>query len=250
MPNRYQRDEIIRIALDQAQLPNLTVHDMPQGVVQADAYSVQWLQDILDFWYHMVPFSASVTSVALNVTANQSYVILPSDFILDVRNGYMVQTVVADAASYRRTVRVPLQQFLNRQLYYQHSSNADIAYPAFYCVQGVNVATGQQLLQLAPTPTVSTLAVLWYYQLPAILESDSKPRFPNDYVCIEYVRVRAREWAGVYEPGTAQKFCEKIVSGMKAAGLMNEPENDETPFDTLVYSKGYNYNSYAWMGRQ
>lgn len=249
MPNRYCRDEIIRIALDMAQLPNLTVHDCPHGVVQQDAYSVQWLQDILDFWYHMVPFSASVLSASLNVTANQSYVTLPSDFILDVRNGYIVQCTVNDAASYRRTVRLPLQKFISYQLSHRNRQQTDIQYPNYYCVQG-SATNGQQLLQLTPTPTISTLGTLWYYQLPAALDSNSKPKFPNDYVCLEYVRIRAREWAGVYEPGTAQKFCEKIVGGMKAAGMMNEPEDDEIPFDSLVYGHGGFSNSYSWMGRQ
>lgn len=250
MPNRYCRDELIRIALDMAQLPNITAHDCPHGVVQSDAFSVQWLQDILDFWYHMVPFSAAVTSVSLNVTANVGYVTLPSDFILDVRNGYLVQTVVSDARSYGRTVRLPLQKFISHQLYFQTPGLIQsVDYPRFYCVQGVNV-DGQQLLQLTPTPTVSTLATLWYYQLPTALQSADKPRFPNDYVCIEYLRIRAKEWAGVYEPGTAQRFCDKIVGGMKAAGLMNEPEDDEIPFDTLVYSRGYGSRGFSWMGRQ
>jgi hypothetical protein len=248
MPNRYSRDELIVKALDMAQLPNLKVHDAPNGVVQADAHSVQWLQDILDFWYHMVPFSAAVTTVQLNVTANQSFVVLPSDFILDVRNGYLVQTVVNDVASYSRAIRLPVQKLISYQILYQHQPGQEIKYPRYYCVQGVD-NTGRQLMQLTPIPTISTLAVLWYYQLPPLLESNSKPRFPNDYVCIEYVRIRAREWAGVYEPGTAQRFCDKIVAGMKSAGLMNEPEDDEIPFDSQVYrAGGSRYNSYSWMG--
>jgi hypothetical protein len=249
MPSRYTRDELIRIALDQAQLPNLSIHDCPQGVVQPDAYSVQWFQDILDFWYHMMPFSAAVVNVALPVIANQSYITLPADFILDVRNGYVVQTVQGDAQSYRRVTRLPLQKFISYQLGYQNRTPQDIKYPRLYCVQGSD-ADGNQLMQLTPTPTLSTLATLWYYQLPAALDSNSKPKFPNDYVCIEYVKIRAKEWAGVYEPGTAQRFCDKIVSGYKAAGLMNEPEDDEIPFDTLVYSRGYTQYGSGWMGPQ
>ena len=251
MPNRYARDELIAIALNMLQLPNLEVHDMPDGIVQQDAFCIQWLQDILDFWYHMVPFSATVVSATLNCTANQSYVTLPADFILDVRNGYLIQTVPGDSLSLRRITRVPLQKFINRQLLSQRST--DVKYPLFYSVIGDdnNMATQQQLMQVAPTPTISTIGKLWYYKLPAVLQSNEKPKFPNDYVCVEYLRIRALEWAHIAQPGTAQRFCDKIVAGMKANGLMNEPEDDEIPFDELTYHKrGFLGNStYAWMGQ-
>lgn len=252
MPNRYARDQLIKIALDMAQLPNLEVHDAPNGVVQSDAYSIQWLQDIIDFWYHMVPFSATVTAATLNATANQDYINLPSDFILDVRNGYLVRTVVGDSKSLRRCHRLPLQKFINRKLTRQRSSD-NVIFPVFYCVQGQDSTTKVQRLQITPTPTVATVGQMYYYQLPAILTADAKPNFPNDYVCIEYIRIRALEWARVYEPGTAHKFCDKIVAGMKAAGLMNEPEDDEIPMDELVYHKGIDglySNTYVWMGPQ
>lgn len=235
-----------------AQLPNLTVHDIPNNVVQGDAFAIQWLQDILDFWYHMVPFSATVKTTVLNAVANQGYIVLPSDFILDVRNGYTVQKTAGDATSKRRVIRVPLQKFINRRLFYQTTTTAD--YPYFYCIQGDDgiVATQQQHMQITPTPDISTVGELWYYALPAILNSDQKPKFPNDYVCTEYIRIRALEWARIYEPGTAHKFCDRIVAGMKAAGLMNEPEDDEIPFDDLTFRKrdgrGLYSTTYAWMG--
>ena len=248
MPNRYVRDELIGIALDQAVLPNLKIHDMPDGVVQPDAYSIQWLQDILDFWYHMVPFSATVDYVTLNAVANQDYILLPTDFILDVRNGYVVETVPGDTTSLRRRERVSLQKFINRQLYHQKTTSA--TYPSFYCIVGDDATTQQQKLKITPTPSMATQGKLWYYKLPTKLNSNDKPKFPNDYVCIEYVRIRAKEWANIFEPGTAQKFCDKIVAGMKAAGLMNEPEDDEIPMDTLYYHKSRGeFATYAWMGQ-
>src|SRR6267143_459704 len=99
MPNRYNRDELIKIALNMANLPNLNIHDMPDGVVQQDAHCIQWLQDILDFWYHMVPFSSAVTVTTLTCLANTSTMQLPDDFILDVRNGYLVPTIQDDMTS-------------------------------------------------------------------------------------------------------------------------------------------------------
>jgi len=249
MPNRYTRDELINIALNMAQLPNLDQHDIPGGVVQPDAFSVQWLQDILDFWYHMVPFSATVDRVSLTATAQSDTVVLPGDFILDVRNGYLVQTVPGNSLSLRRRKRMPLQKFISRQLRYQTAANVD--YPLFYCVQGVDPTTGYQTMKITPTPQIATVGQLWYYKLPAALTSSAVPHFPNDYVCLEYIRIRALEWARLYDPGTAQKFCEKIVAGMKSAGLMNEPEDDEIPFDDDVYVRQQSYENhatYAWMG--
>ena len=250
MPNRYARDELITIALNMAQLPNLDQHDIPGGVVQPDAFSVQWLQDILDFWYHMVPFSAAVDKVSLTATANSDTIVLPSDFIIDVRNGYLVQTVQGDTLSLKRRIRTPLQKFISRQLAYQRATA--VLFPYFYCVQGVDTATGRQTLKITPTPTISTIGQLWYYKLPTVLASSDIPKFPNDYVCLEYIRIRALEWARIYDPGTAQKFCEKIVAGMKAAGLMNEPEDDEIPFDEEVYVRQQQegYATYAWMGER
>lgn len=248
MPNRYTRDELIRIALSMAQLPNLDIHDIPDGVVQPDAHSIQWLQDILDFWYHMVPFSATVDSTELPMTANIATVSVPADFILDVRNGYLVQTIANDALSYRRMVRLPFQKFLTRSISSQKATN--VTYPYCYTVVGEDAA-GLQTIRVAPIPTQLVNGELWYYKLPTALSSNSKPSFPNDYVCTEYIRIRALEWARVYEPGTAHKFCERIIAGMKAAGMMNEPEDDEVPLDNLSFKGGSasnQYATYAWMG--
>lgn len=253
MPNRYSRDELIKIALSMAQLPNLDIHDIPNGVVQPDAYAIQWLQDILDFWYHMVPFSSTVTATPLNCTANVGTISLPSDFILDVRNGYLVQTIPGNTTSYKRVYRVPFQKFLNRVLYYQTTVNA--LYPHFYTILGetdlVPGISHTQTIQVTPVPSINTVGKLWYYKLPPKLQSNTIPDFPTDYVCEEYIRIRALEFVRIFEPGTAQKFCDKMVAGMKANGLMNEPEDDEIPFDELTFKgRGSNlYNStYAWMG--
>ncbi len=250
MPNRYCRDELIAIALNMVLLPNLEVHDMPDGIVMPDAFCIRWLQDILDFWYHLCPFSATVNKVSLNCTANNDKVILPADFIIDVRNGYLVQTKVGDVSSMRRILRVPLQKFINRQISSQ-SIGGTILHPYVYSVvgdDGVDVTQYQTML-ITPTPTINTIGQLWYYKLPPVLSAYTKPKFPDDYACIEYLRIRALEWAHIYEPGTAHKFCNKIVADMKSAGLMNEPEDDEIPMDELTFTKGNVYtNSYSWMG--
>jgi len=253
--NRYTRDQICGFALDMAQLPNLDAKDRPSGTIVAGAFTPQWLQDVIDFWFHMVPFSATVKTATGTISANADHIVLPSDFVLDVRNGLTVQTIQGDSLTYKRTVRVPLQKWINRNLASQKTT--DVKYPTYYTVWGDDALTSTQyqFMYLAPIPTITVPYKLYYYALPAVLTGSQKPKVPNDYVCIEYVRIRALEWARVYDVGTAQRFCDKIVGGMKAAGLMNEPEDDEIPFNDLVYRRRdsatlLSQSTYAWMGNQ
>lgn len=248
MPTRYVRDETINIALQVAQLPNLEIHDSPNGVVQQDAFCIQWLQDIIDYWHHHVPFSSTVKKQALSCTANNETLLLPVDFIIDVRNGLLTRTIPANASSYRRCVRLPLQKFINKQLSNQTTQNID--FPHFYCIVGDDsvVNTQLQTAKLTPIPTIATACFLWYYALPARLEANQRASLPNDYVAIEYLRIRALEWQGLYEPGTALKYCEKLITWAKSTGLLNQPEDDEIPLDTQVHHNTGGYNTYNWMG--
>jgi hypothetical protein len=186
--------------------------------------------------------------VPITCTANSDTIVLPNDFILDVRNGLEVQTIPGDVNSYEKKQRLSLQKFRNRRLQHQNSQN--IKFPDYYCVVGDdgNVMTQYQTMRVTPTPTIATQCILWYYQQPAKLESNQKPKMPDDYACIEYIRLRALEWAGINTPGTAQKFCTDIVSKYKASGLLNEPEDDEIPMDDQVYRGRSMRNTYSWMG--
>lgn len=246
MPNRYTRDQIITKALELSLLPNLEVNDAPNGVVMPNAFTINWLQDIIDFWYHIVPFSTTITKVTLNATANVSTISLPSDFIVDVRNGYLHQTIVGDSLSYARTRRLPLQKFITRQLSYQKAST-QVLFSTCYSIAGID-ASGKQVMNIAPTPTIATLGQLWYYALPTELKANDIPPFPAARVMIEYLFIRAREWAGLMNPGSAQGYCDKLLASAKAGGLLNEPEDDEVPMDEDVYRHGASTSTYAWMG--
>ena len=242
MPCRLTRDEIILTGLDMAQAPNLKKHDAPEGVVLESAFSVKWLQDILDFYYHKAPFSTTVQrEFSLNIPPNTKFVTAPSDFILDVKHGYVIQET-EDLSSRRRLLRVPLQKWINRDLWVRPN---DVDFPDYYMVQG-------RELHITPVPTRATVTgFLWYYALPAKLEANDIPDVPNEYFLYEYIRIRALEWVGFYDPGTAVKYTDKLVGGMKAQGLMNEPEDDEIPMDLNVYRRNPRFvNAYAWMGRQ
>jgi hypothetical protein len=238
MVNRYCRDELITKALSMAQVTQLEQHDTPNGVVENDAYTIGWLQEILDFWYHMVPFSARVERTQLNIPAETQEITVPDGFILDVKDGYIVQKTEQED-SQARLRRVSLQKWINRDLYYQGTSES---HPIFYMVKGSRIS-------VTPRCNTARNAWLWYYKLPDPLQSDDLPDHPSDYVLLEYLRIRALEWCRAYEPGTAQEFCKKIVSSMQASGLFNEPEDDEIPFNTMVHVPRYHGNTYAWMGR-
>ena len=226
------------------QIPNLDSHDRPKpsGLILPDAFCIQWLNDILDFYYHLKPFSTTVTKRQLNIPANTQDITLPDDFILDVRNGYVVQTT-EQPNSLERLYRVPLQKWINRDLRYQQLTPQANQCPDYYMIMS-------GVLKITPVAGVDKNAWLWMYALPPQLTAGAKPQVPNDYMLIEYIRIRALEWIGSFEPGTAVKFCEKVVGSLQSNGLLNEAEDDEIPLDTLVYRKPgvYNGSSMAWMG--
>src|SRR5262245_66383754 len=94
-----------------AQLPNLDVHDRPSGTIVAGAFAVQWLQDIIDFWYHMCPFSATITTATTTIPQAQDCYLLLPDFILDVCNGALLQTIAGYPLAYQRAVEEPRQKW-------------------------------------------------------------------------------------------------------------------------------------------
>lgn len=252
MPNRMVRDELILTALRMVQLPVLDVEEAPNGVVLQTAKSIDWLQEIIDFWHHLVPFSATIAvDQDLSCIADSDVLLLPMDFIVDVRNGYFVQTVPGDFRSFKQTRRLPVPKFMRYRLQFQRNQGA-VLFPQYYCIVGDDndPFSQRQTMYVAPTPTVDTVAKMWYYKLPGRITANQRPKVPNDYVCVEYLRIRMLEWAHLFEPGTAQKFCDKIVSGMRAGGLMNEPEDDAIPMDEENFGRATNHwSSYAaWMG--
>lgn len=253
MPCRYTRDEILHMALDEAQVANLDQHDRPNGVIQQNALCIGWLQQVLDQIHNVIPASATVVKKEIVCKAQEEIVVLPEDFIVDMRNGLLVQTIPGNRQSFKRAERVPLQKMLNRMVSHQGASNVN--YPTWYCVAGDdgNPITQLQTMYIAPIPSIDAQAVLWYYQKPQPLQANQKPKLPGEEPLIRYVRIRALEWIGVAELGTSDKAAQIAVSQYKASGLFNEPEEDEIPMDSAVYRRGDLYsinNTYAWLGRQ
>jgi hypothetical protein len=250
VPNRYCRDELILNMLLLVQNANLEQDEAPGGVVQPQAMSIQWLQDILDFCYHKSPFSSTITHVDFPCSGFSDTLILPADFILDVRDGYLVRNVASDGQSLQRVYRRAFQDFLDQRLGMQRQRirPGDYTIPQYYSVVERD-PQGHQLMQITPVPQGLVNGVLWYYQLPPRLGPSDKPVFPSDQVIIEYMRIRALEWMGLADVGTSLKYEEKLVAGMKAAGLLNEPERTQFPFDTMNYRQGnFRGSPFAWIG--
>jgi hypothetical protein len=96
-------------------------------------------------------------------------------------------------------------------------------------------------------PDAPYQATLWYYQVPAALGPTTVPQFPSDWLLIEYVRLRGREWVNAVPPGTAMEYARKEIGRLRQAGLAGEPEDDTLPFDERRFLTG-NAGPTDWMG--
>ena len=89
--NRLDRDTILNRALDRADSPTLDQKDRPSNpTIAAGALSLQWLQEGIDLFHKLWPFSANITSVTVTIAVNDTTITVPSDFILDYKNGIVL----------------------------------------------------------------------------------------------------------------------------------------------------------------
>jgi len=239
---RYDRDELIAQGLDLAASPTLVAHDMPGGTVDPEAYAIQWLQNALDMFHMRFPFSADVASVGVTFRAGNPDVILsdgtnmylPSNWIVDVRNGLLMQQSPTQSYRLRRT---SFQSWLDRSTLSPSGLSAGA-----YCV-------AQNRLKIVPTVPTQMSGTLWYYALPAPLDAHDSPNFPDPWVLIEFVRFKALEWTRSADPGTAQAYMQRQLASLRATGLLNEPEYDVVPLENNQAWRDQTASPYAWMGR-
>lgn len=244
--NRYKRDEILHSALDMASIPTLDVRDRPQGSILPNALSIKWLQEGLDIFHHKFPWAGTVKEdSSITLASGSQDITLPSDFILDVRHGLLFQDEHGD---FHRLFRFNFQRWLSFDLVRQRDTSAGHR-PRVYAFMA-NAAGTAKIIKVSPKADKSYSMKLYYYALPSVLDSDTVPMFPVDHTLIEYVRIRAREWIGQFQPGVAQQFAEKEIARLQSAGLANEPEDDVIPYDEAIYSKfGHDHsNPWDWMG--
>ncbi len=251
MTSRYVRDEILSQGIELSASPTVIAHDMPGGVIDGNAYSIKWLQNALDMFHRKYPFASDIHTAAMTIQGSNADVLLaspntllpgdsiylPDNFILDVRNG-LICTI--GTQSYRLK-RKSFQYWLNYSLSFQTLTQASTT---AYCI--VN-----EKIKVAPLLTEPVSATLYYYALPALLGPKSHVPFPDEFVLIEFIRLKALEWTRSLEPGTSQMYLTKQLAGLRASGLLNEPEyEDGIPLENnQVLNDGTAFSRTAWMER-
>lgn len=245
----YVRDEIITQGIEETASPTLIAHDIPGGVVASNAYAIKWLQRALNYFHRKYPFANDITTVAMTALANTETLVLssdlvshlPSDFILDVRDGLIANDSSGNGF---RLTRQSYQYFMDTRLSYTNTVS-NIARGSSYCVV-------RNSIKLCTTLENTSTLVLHYYALPAQLEPEDFCDFPDEECLVKYLTLRGLEWANhpKVPPGTAQQYLAKQIAGFRSAGLLHEPEyEDGIPVrnsHTMLDSSIVNRNS--WMG--
>lgn len=242
---RYTRDEIIIQGIELSSSPTLIQHDIPGGIVQENAHSIKWLQNALDFFHRKCPFSTDVQSVSVTIQSNSEDLVLtatpslylPADFMLDVRNGIVVES---SSGNYRLE-RKSFQYWLS---YRNGLQNATTTTPRMYCIINSRI-------KVAPLLSSPQACTLWYYALPVEIGPEDYPPFPDEWTLIEFIRIKALEWTRSIEVGTAQVYFTKQLAGLRAAGLLNDTEYDIPPLENnQVFPEGPGgvLGRNAWMG--
>lgn len=240
---RYTRDEIITQGIDLSASPTVIQHDMPGGILQPNAYAIKWLQNALDMFHNKFPFSSDVQSVDITfpVGSNDLYLTsdntlyLPNDYILDVRNGILVEY---NNNSFRLN-RVGFQEWLNYNLLNQNSPRAR---PTYYTK--IN-----NRFKFTPQVSTALSGTLWYFAMPALLEPNDYPSFPDEYTLIEFIRIKSLEWTRSIEVGTATMYMNKELARFRAEGLLDNAEYDVAQLENnQVILDGSLVNRNAWMG--
>ena len=250
---RYTRDEIISQGLDLAQSATVDKIDRPGGgTISPNAMSIKWLQNALDMLHRKYPFSGDVQDIPVTIHAGSADLTvvstgryLPLDWMLDVRDGVVINIPQGSTPRLSRLKRRGFQYWLN--IYNQSLSttlrqpNAEAAYTVI-----------NQRIKVAPLFNADTPATLWYYALPAVVGPDEYPQFPDEWSLIEFVRLKALEWVDRRSEmvGIAQTYLTKELARFKAEGLLNQTEyedgvpieNNQTFMDRSVIDRN------SWMG--
>ncbi len=221
--NRLDRDTIINRALDLADSSVLDAKDRPSSpTIEDDALSITWLQEALDIFAKRFPWSLNLTTSAPSITAGDVDFTVPSDFVLDYRNGLGLTNVSPGFAFLGRLQRKSLNFLLD--LPQGSVASPVVGPPTYYAVRGNSVL-------FAPKADKSYLMIFHYYQLPTALVGGEVPYFPDDYILVHYVWIKAQEWHRVVPIGTALQYSEDRIKDLQKAGIGLEAEPTEIELD-------------------
>jgi len=230
--NRHTRDEIINRGLDLADSAALDQHDRPAGVVDSGAFSINWLQDVIDMFAKEFPFSATISPTPDTVTfsAGASTFSAPSLMIKDYRNGILL------ANNAGRLQRKSLDVLLNVR-----TGSGARGKPLIYALAG-------STFHFRPEADVEYTGTLWSYKLPSVLASSTVPDFPDESILVDYIWLKAQEWHRLVQAGTAYNFARDQIKKLIAAGVGNEAEPDDIPYDS-DFAGPFDQDPNAWMGK-
>ena len=219
--NRLTRDTIINRALDLADSSVLDAKDRPSSpTIESDALSITWLQEALDLFAKRFPFSLNLTEAPISIAESDTSFSVPSDFIIDYRNGVIL------AEDQRRLVRRSLNVILNQLV--GTSASPVRGVPDMYAVRGTTI-------KFMPKAQQAYSATLHYYSLPAVIGSTDTPFFPDDYILTHYVWIKAQEWHRVVPIGTALQYSEDRIKDLQKAGIGLESEPTEIELDRRTF---------------
>jgi len=235
--NRLQRDQILNRALDRLDSAVLDAKDRPAGTIVPAALSITWLQEGVDYFAKKFPWSQMVKNIPWSLATNANTIAQPSDFILDYRDGLVIDSLPGTSTPTTNEFRLR-KRSLFKILELPDSSRDR---PHLYTV----VAT---VIQVWPRANQAYTGTLYYYSLPAVLGATDTPIFPDDSILVDYVWIKGREWHRTAEVGSAMAFADKMIKEMQTAGIGNEAEDDQLGMDS-DYAQEKPVDPYNWMGR-
>jgi hypothetical protein len=227
-----------------ADLPELDNKDRPTGVIEPTALSISWFQRCLDHLHQEFPWAGTIASQNSTVVTLNTLNFAPADFILDVRHGLLLNL----GGTTKRLIRRSFQEILTLQALHDQGAVGGgggapmTGQPTSYCFLGRD-------LRLDVTPQSGGFPTqLWYYKMPGVLAGSDIPNFPSDHVLVDFVYMRALEWARKQPQGSAWKYLRDVeVAALRESGLAQEPEHDLIPLDPTRF-RGTNRTPLDWMG--
>ena len=235
--NRLQRDQILTRALDRLDSAVLDAKDRPLGIILPTALSITWLQEAVDYFAKKFPWSQMVKSTSWSLTTNANTIAQPADFILDYRDGLVIDSL--PGASSPTTNEFRLRKRSLFKILELPDSSRDR--PHLYTVVAA-------VIQVWPRANQAYTGTLYYYSLPAVLGATDVPIFPDDSILVDYVWIKGREWHRTAQVGDAMKFADALIKEMQTAGIGNEAEDDQLGMDS-DYAQEKPVDAYNWMGR-
>jgi len=221
--NRLDRDTIINRALDLADSSVLDEKDRPSSpTIATGALSITWLQEAIDLFAKRFPFSLNLAESSISIAENDTSFSVPSDFIIDYRNGVVL------TEDEGRLLRRSLNYLLNQSIGTTASSIRGL--PSYYAVRGSTIL-------FRPKADKAYTATLHYYQLPSVLASSTVPFFPDDYIMVHYVWIKAQEWHRIVPIGSALQYAEDRIKDLQKAGIGLEAEPTEIELDRGTFGE-------------